>query len=81
MGVLAPNIILFLPTAYFTAAVSATLVVSALGTAAVSTCAAVESVASFVADPEPHAANAITALRAKIKVYFFIILNIHKKTE
>lgn len=67
----------FRPTNYFTSAecvVSATAVVeSAAVTADVSTLAPVESVASFVADPEPHAVNAIVAPRAKINVSFFIL--------
>ena len=46
---------------------------SAVVTAAVSTCAAVESVASFVADPEPHAVSVSATPRAKINVYFFIL--------
>ena len=48
-------------------------------TAELSTCAAVESCASFVVDPEPHAVNVIDTPRAKTKIYFFIILKIHKK--
>jgi hypothetical protein len=80
------------PISYFTASVavasglagsagatgaSTTLAVeSAVGTAAVSTCAAVESVASFVADPEPHAVSVNATPRAKINVYFFILYKI-----
>jgi hypothetical protein len=45
---------------------------SAVGAVAVSTCAAVESVASFVADPEPQAVNVNATPIAKINVIFLI---------
>jgi hypothetical protein len=77
------------PISYFTASVagaaglagsagatgaSTTLAVESTAvTAAVSTWAAVESVASFVADPEPHAVSVSATPRAKINVYFFIL--------
>jgi hypothetical protein len=46
--------------------------VSTAVTAAVSTLAPVESVASFVEDPEPHAVNVKETPIAKIKIYFLI---------
>jgi hypothetical protein len=56
----------------------ATTDVESTTTAVVSTSVLVESFTSFVADPEPQAVNTKEVETAKIKKYFFILLNIQK---
>jgi hypothetical protein len=42
---------------------------------------AVESLVSVAVDPEPQAVNAVIAINAIIKIYFFIIVNIRNTFE